>query len=158
MENEFNHVIFARDKRFIPERGSEFASGMDCFADIPKAITLWAGQRTMIPLGFKVAMQPGYHMDIRPRSGLALKHGITVLNSPGLIDADYRGIVCAIMINHADESYEIQPGDKICQAVISRNHSDDLILAMNYSEEGYENFEELFPTDRGAGGLGSTGY
>ncbi len=104
------------------------------------------GTRAIVPCGFAMALPPGYEAQVRPRSGLAAKHGVTVLNAPGTIDADYRGEVKVILINHGDADFEIRRGDRIAQMVVAP------VSAVTFSER-----ETLDDTERGAGGFGSTG-
>jgi dUTP pyrophosphatase len=131
----------------VPEYQTALAAGADCYADLPKgAVYLEPGQRALIGLGFCVAVQPGYEMQLRPRSGLAFKHGIGILNSPGTIDADYRGEVKALLVNHGSIGFMVNPGDRICQAVIAK------VPVVEFLETS-----ELPDTDRGDGGFGHTG-
>ena len=122
------------------------SAGIDIKAAIDKTIQLEAGERVLVPSGFKVAIPNGFEIQIRPRSGLALKKGITVLNSPGTIDPDYRGEVGVIIINHGDEAFDINPGDRIAQMVVSQLIQAEL-----------EEVNSLSHTKRGTGGFGSTG-
>ena len=122
------------------------SAGIDIKAAIDKTIQLEAGERVLVPSGFKVAISNGFELQIRPRSGLALKKGITVLNSPGTIDPDYRGEVGVIIINHGDEAFDINPGDRIAQMVVSQLIQAEL-----------EEVNSLSHTKRGTGGFGSTG-
>ena len=103
----------------IPKYMTEFAAGMDICALLEEAILLQPGQRSLIPTGLAFAIPEGYEIQVRPRSGLAIKHGITLVNSPGTIDADYRGEVCVILINHGQESFTISPGDRIAQLIVA---------------------------------------
>ena len=124
---------------------------MDLRAAIPEGEvwTLASGARRLVPTGLVMAIRPGFEGQVRPRSGLALKHGVTVLNAPGTIDADYRGEVAVVLINHGDAPFEIRRGDRIAQLLIARceawtwAHSDSV--------------EHLGETERGSGGYGSTG-
>lgn len=128
----------------LPEQGTSEASGFDM-----RALDEWTlapGDRKLIPLGCAVEIPQGYEIQVRPRSGLALKHGITVLNSPGTIDADYRGPCGVILINASDAVYNIQEGERVCQFVVAKVPSVELMLV-----------DELNDTDRGEGGFGSTG-
>ncbi len=151
------HTFCAISKEFVPRKGTVGSAGFDCFASISEKILIWSGERKLIPLGFRVALNPGYYLDVRPRSGLAIKNGITVLNSPGLVDSDYRGEVCAILINHSEMSFEITPGMKVCQIVVNRDHLPE--NGLNYIIDGtqFDNFANDYATERGEGGLGSTG-
>lgn len=131
----------------IPEYKTKGASGADCFARIDEQIILKPGERKLIPLGFAVEIPEGFEMQIRPRSGNANKYGITVLNTPGTIDSDYRGEVHANLMNtDSEKSFAINPGDRIAQAVICP------VIKAEWSE-----VKELSETERGAGGHGSTG-
>lgn len=113
---------------------------------IAKKLVIKPSGRALIPTGLKMALPEGYEASVRPRSGLALKHGITVLNTPGTIDADYRGDIGVIIINHGFDDFEIKQGDKIAQMVISKVEHAEFVLS-----------EQLNQTDRGEGGFGSTG-
>lgn len=130
----------------LPSYESSSAAGMDIRAALGEQVTLQPGERKLIPTGFSMAMPGGCEAQVRPRSGLAIKHGITLLNSPGTIDADYRGEIKVIVVNHGEQPYTIQHGDRIAQLVVSR------ILQMNSKE-----VETLEQTERGEGGFGSTG-
>lgn len=125
---------------------SEGASGFDIFAAINEPIRLRAGERRLIPTGFAIEMPIGVEAQIRPRSGLALKHGISILNTPGTIDADYRGEVGVIIINLGQEDFEIKPGDRIAQLVF-----------VEVPKVTLEEVEELSDSTRGTGGFGHTG-
>jgi len=128
----------------IPEYQSVEAAGFDLHSVEEKII--YPGQRVLICTGLAVALTPGYELQIRPRSGLALKKGITVLNSPGTVDSDYRGELMALLINHSEEPFEIKVGERIAQAVINEIIQADFAVV-----------EELNDTARGVGGFGSTG-
>ena len=130
----------------LPEPATELAAGVDLMAAIDDTITLAPGERQIIPTGLAIALPPGYEAQIRPRSGLAAKNGITLVNSPGTIDADYRGEIGAILINHGQVSFTVERGMRIAQMVITP------VTGFTWSEQ-----EELGKTDRGAGGFGSTG-
>jgi len=130
----------------LPKYESDQAAGVDVRAAVEKPTELKPGERTLIPTGFKMALPAGYEAQIRPRSGLAYKNGITVLNSPGTIDSDYRGEVKVLAINHGDESFVINKGDRIAQMIISPVHQA-MIKEVDSLEE----------TDRSDGGFGSTG-
>lgn len=131
----------------LPAYASEQAAGMDVHAALDTPLTLEVGARVLVPTGFAMALPPGFEAQARPRSGLAIKHGITLLNSPGTIDADYRGEVKIILINHGQDPYTIQPGDRIAQLVIAPVHQARIIPV-----------QELDETERGTGGFGSTGF
>lgn len=128
----------------LPERKSSEAAGLDLCA--VEAVNLSPGQRALVPCGFAMALPRGFEAQIRPRSGLALKHGVTVLNSPGTIDSDYRGEVKVLLVNHGEAAFEIEVGMRIAQMVIAE-------VAM----AGVEVVAELPKSDRGGGGFGSTG-
>lgn len=130
----------------LPGYATQQSAGMDLCAAIDEPLTLEVGQRTLIPTGLAMAMPAGYEAQIRPRSGLALKHGITVLNAPGTIDADYRGEVKVLLANCGMEEFVINRGMRIAQMVIA-----------NYVQVEWQEVGDLGETDRGAGGFGSTG-
>ena len=130
----------------LPARMSPHAAGYDLCATLDAAKTLAPGARSLIPCGFALAMVEGMEAQVRPRSGLALKHGITCLNAPGTIDADYRGEVGVLLVNHGQEPFVVEPGMRIAQLVFARVAAPTLTPV-----------ETLPPTDRGAGGFGSTG-
>jgi len=130
----------------LPQYQTELSAGMDIPAYIESAVTLQPGDRTLIPTGLFLEIPPGYEMQIRPRSGLALKHGITVLNSPGTIDADYRGEIKVLLINHGREPFVISKGDRIAQMILAK-----------YEVISWEATSQLNTTDRGDGGYGSSG-
>jgi dUTP pyrophosphatase len=130
----------------LPRYETEHAAGLDLSACIPADITLAPGKRALIPTGFAIALPAGYEAQVRPRSGLAAKHGVTVLNSPGTIDADYRGELGVILINHGDVAFTVSRGMRIAQLVIAA--VAQAVLA---------EVAELSATERGAGGFGSTG-
>jgi len=138
--------IVNRSKHPLPEYATLHSAGMDLRANIDKPIILKPLQRVLVPTGLFIQLPEGYEAQIRPRSGLAIKHGISVVNSPGTIDADYRGEICAILINLSDEEFTINDGDRICQMIITE-HS-----RIEWQEVG-----KLDETDRGAGGFGHTG-
>lgn len=122
------------------------SAGMDLRAAIHAAMALEPGDRALIPTGFRIALEPGFEAQVRPRSGLALKHGITVLNSPGTIDSDYRGEVGIILANFGGEPFTVNRGDRIAQMVVAR-----------YDQATIIEVSALEHTTRGAGGFGSTG-
>jgi dUTP pyrophosphatase len=135
----------------LPAYESADAAGADLRANLPigereAGILLLPGHRALIPTGLAMEIQPGYEVQVRPRSGLALKHGVTVLNSPGTIDADYRGQVSVILINHGDTNYAIAHGERIAQMVVAPAHQAEL-----------QETAQLGDTARGSGGFGSTG-
>lgn len=124
------------------------SAGMDLRAAVEEnlPVILAPGARALVPTGLKIALEPGYEAQVRPRSGLALKHGVTCLNSPGTIDSDYRGEVGVILINHGQEPFVIRRGERIAQLVVARHEQAALVEV-----------EALDETARGAGGFGSTG-
>lgn len=130
----------------LPKYSTNESAGLDLRAELQSPITLEPGQRSLIPTGLKIALPTGYEAQVRPRSGLAYKQGITVLNSPGTIDADYRGDVGVILINHGSESFTIENGERIAQLVIAK------FVQINWDE-----VLDLSSTSRGEGGFGSTG-
>ena len=130
----------------LPSYESADAAGMDLRAAVEDTITLAPGERNLVPTGLAIALPTGYEAQIRPRSGLALKSGITCLNTPGTIDADYRGEVGVILINHGAEPFEINRGDRIAQMVIAP-----------VTQGVWQEVDELDSTARGTGGFGSSG-
>lgn len=130
----------------LPAYETAHAAGMDLMACIPADITLAPGRRALIPTGFAMALPDGFEAQVRPRSGLALKHGITVLNSPGTIDADYRGEVAIILINHGEAGFTVTRGMRIAQMVVAP------VTRAHWVETA-----ELPQSGRGTGGFGSTG-
>lgn len=129
-----------------PGYATEGSAGVDLKANIEEPITLAPFQRVIVPTGLRIALPKGTEAQVRPRSGLAAKHGITVLNTPGTIDADYRGEVGVILINLSDKDFVINPGERAAQMVLAR-----------YERFEWEEVEQLDSTSRGEGGLGSTG-
>ena len=138
--------IINKGHQQLPAYATPQSAGMDLRANIDAAITLKPMERKLIPTGLFMALPEGYEAQVRPRSGLALKHGITVLNSPGTIDADYRGEVGVILINLSQEDFIINDGERIAQMVIARHETAD-----------FEQVEVLDDTERGDGGYGHTG-
>jgi dUTP pyrophosphatase len=130
----------------LPSYGSELASGMDAAAAVPEPVTLEPGFIELIPTGFAVALPPGYELQVRPRSGLAVKHGITVINAPGTIDADYRGEIKVGLINHGQKPFTVERGDRIAQLVLAP-----------VCQARLREVDNLDWTKRGAGGFGHTG-
>lgn len=130
----------------LPEYQSAQAAGLDLLAAVPAELTIQTGQRATIPTGVAVALQPGTEAQVRPRSGLAARHGVTVLNAPGTIDADYRGEIQVILINHGIEPFVVRRGMRIAQLVVAP------VLRATLSES-----QNLSETGRGDGGFGSTG-
>ncbi len=130
----------------LPTYATEHAAGMDLCAAVSGEVVLQPGQRVLIPTGLSIALPAGYEAQVRPRSGLALKNGVTVLNSPGTIDADYRGEVQVILANLGTENFVVTRGMRIAQMVVAQ-----------YSRVTWQQSEQLSATARGAGGFGSTG-
>ncbi|MCB9965503.1 MAG: dUTP diphosphatase [Rhodospirillales bacterium] len=130
----------------LPAYTTNLSAGMDLSAAIEEAVELHPGERMLIPTGIAIALPAGYEAQVRPRSGLALKNGITVLNSPGTIDADYRGEIQVILANLGQEQFTIERGMRIAQMIIAR-----------YEKISWNVVEALDDTERGAGGFGSTG-
>ena len=138
--------IINRGSQQLPAYATPQSAGMDLRADIEDPITLRPLERRIVPTGLYIALPEGYEAQVRPRSGLALKHGITVLNSPGTIDSDYRGEIGVLLINLSDTPFVINAGERIAQMVVARHEQAELIEV-----------EELDDTERGAGGYGHTG-
>ncbi len=134
------------NNRILPEYKTQGAAGMDLCAAISEPVTLQPLERTLIPTGLKIELEHGYEAQIRPRSGMSIKHGITLINCVGTIDEDYRGEVCVPVVNISNEAYTIQPDERVAQMVIT-----------TYEQAKIEVVTELSDTDRGEGGFGSTG-
>ena len=132
--------------RFLPEYKTEGAAGMDLCSAISEPVTLKPLERTLIPTGIKIELEHGFEAQIRPRSGMSIKHGITLINCVGTIDEDYRGEVCVAVVNVSNEAYTIQPQERIAQMLIAKTERAKI-----------EVVTELSDTERGAGGFGSTG-
>ncbi len=130
----------------MPRYETPQSAGMDVRADLTESLVLGPLERAMVPTGLFVELPVGYELQVRPRSGLAAKHGLTVLNSPGTVDADYRGEIRVILVNLSAEPFEVRPGERIAQFVIARHERAE-----------WELVEELSETERGSGGFGSTG-
>jgi dUTP pyrophosphatase len=130
----------------LPAYMTEHAAGMDLRAAVTEPLTLAPGAYALVPTGLRLAIPPGYEGQVRPRSGLAAKHGVTLVNTPGTIDADYRGEVCVVMINHGAEPFTVNRGDRIAQLVLSSVVRAEVAAVA-----------ELEETARGAGGFGHTG-
>ena len=130
----------------LPKYETEGSAGMDVRANIKETITLKSLERILIPTGLKVAIPEGYEIQVRPRSGLAIKHGITMLNTPGTVDSDYRGELKVIVVNLSNEAYTIEPNERIGQFVLNKIEQIEFIEV-----------EELDSTERGEGGFGHTG-
>lgn len=138
--------IINKSKHRLPSYATSLSAGMDIRANIDQPIELQPLQRVLVPTGLFLALPEGFEAQVRPRSGLALKKGITVLNSPGTIDADYRGEVCVILVNLSNEPFVIADGERIAQMVIARHEQVE-----------WREVEVLGETERGAGGFGHTG-
>lgn len=138
--------IINKGRQPLPTYATPQSAGMDLHADNDEPVTLRPLQRRLIPTGLFIALPEGYEAQVRPRSGLALKHGITVLNTPGTIDADYRGEIGVVLVNLSDTDFTVNPGERIAQMVIARCEQADLQVVA-----------ELDETERGAGGYGHTG-
>ena len=138
--------IINKSKHPLPHYATEKSAGMDLRANLEKPVILKPLERKIIPTGLYIALPDGYEAQIRPRSGLAIKHGITLVNTPGTIDADYRGEIGIIMINLSNEAFEIKDGERIAQMIINK-----------YEKITWETVEKLDETQRGTGGFGSTG-
>lgn len=130
----------------LPAYATQQSAGLDLRANLDESIVLRPMERRLVPTGLRIALPEGYEAQVRPRSGLALKHGITVLNTPGTIDADYRGEVMVLLINFSQEDFIINDGERIAQLVVAR-----------YEQADFLSVEELDETERGAGGYGHTG-
>ena len=130
----------------LPEYSTPLSAGMDLRANVDKPVELAPLERKLIPTGLYIELPEGCEAQIRPRSGLALKKGVTVLNSPGTIDADYRGEICVILVNLSNETFTVNDGERICQMIISRHEHAEWISV-----------DELSPSERGIGGFGHTG-
>lgn len=138
--------IINRSKHSLPSHATDLSAGMDIRANLSEAVTIAPLERKLIPTGLHLALPRGYEAQIRPRSGLAIKKGITVLNSPGTIDADYRGEICIILVNLSSEPFVVEDGERIAQMVIARYEQVDWVPVSSLDE-----------TERGAGGFGHTG-
>lgn len=146
MEKVIVKIVRENDKIELPKYETSGAAGMDVRANITEPIVLGSLERTLVPTGLKIAIPEGYEVQVRPRSGLALKHGITLLNTPGTIDSDYRGELKIIIANMSKDSYTINPGERIGQLVLNKVEQIE-----------WEVVETLDETERGAGGFGHTG-
>ena len=138
--------IINKSKHALPSYATIASAGMDLRANLSEPIVLKPLQRCLVPTGLYMALPVGYEAQVRPRSGLAIKKGVTVLNTPGTIDADYRGEIKVILVNLSNEPFVINPGERIAQMVVAR-----------YEKVEWEEVEVLDDTERGAGGFGSTG-
>lgn len=139
------NVIYS-GKHALPQFETDQSAGMDLRANIPNTIVLQPGERALVSTGISIALPDGYEAQIRPRSGLAYKFGVTVLNSPGTIDADYRGDIGVLLINHGKKAFAIEDGMRIAQLVVAK-----------YTQFNWNEVEDLTITERGSGGFGSTG-
>ena len=138
--------IINRSKHALPEYATAFSAGMDLRADLDAPLELKPLERRLVPTGLFIALPAGYEAQIRPRSGLAAKYGVTVLNTPGTIDADYRGEIKVILVNLSSEPFVVEDGERICQMVIAQHISAQ-----------WQPVDSLDETARGAGGFGHTG-
>ena len=138
--------IINKSKHALPTYATPQSAGMDLRANLSEPMTLQPLERKLIPTGLYMALPAGYEAQVRPRSGLALKKGITVLNSPGTIDADYRGEVCVILVNLSSEPFVVEDGERIAQMIIARHEQAE-----------WQEVKVLSDTERGAGGFGHTG-
>ena len=132
----------------LPSYHSALAAGLDLLAAVPEGapVVLAPGKYALIPTGLTIALPPGFEAQVRPRSGLAARHGVTVLNAPGTVDADYRGEICVVLVNHGDQPFAVRRGERIAQMVIASVVRAELLPTALLSS-----------TDRGGGGFGSTG-
>lgn len=138
--------VINRSAYDLPQYETALAAGLDVRANITESITLGPLERTLVPTGLFIELPEGYEMQVRPRSGLAAKHGLSLVNAPGTIDADYRGEIKVILVNLSNTPYELKPGARVAQLVVSQ-----------FTRVEWEPVEELGETERGAGGFGSTG-
>jgi dUTP pyrophosphatase len=138
--------IVSKSKHALPAYSTDSSAGMDLMANIDKPVKLKPLERALVPTGLFIELPQGYEAQIRPRSGLAIKYGISVLNAPGTIDADYRGEVCVILINLSNKIYTVNDGERICQLIITRHEKVEWDLV-----------KALKQTERGKGGFGHTG-
>ena len=138
--------IVNKSKHSLPEYATALSAGMDLRANIDEPVTLRPLQRSLIPTGIYIQLPEGYEAQIRPRSGLAVKYGISIVNSPGTIDADYRGEIRVILVNVSSEDFIVNDGERICQMVIAQ-----------HAKVGWEQVDDLDETKRGTGGFGHTG-
>jgi dUTP pyrophosphatase len=138
--------VVNRGHQQLPAYATPQSAGMDLRANLDEPITLRPLERRLIPTGLHIALPEGYEAQVRPRSGLALKHGLTVLNTPGTIDADYRGEIGVVLINLSQQDFVVNDGERIAQMVIARHEQGDFVVV-----------EELDETERGTGGYGHTG-
>ena len=139
-------ILRLEHNKVLPEYKTKGASGMDLSAAIDEPITLKPLERRLIPTGIKIEINKGYEIQVRARSGLSIKHGITLINAIGTIDSDYRGEVCVPIVNLSNEKYTIQPNERIAQMVVCKVEHANIVVC-----------NELETTERGSGGFGSTG-
>ena len=138
--------VINKGRHPLPQYATPQSAGMDLRANIDNPVTLRPMERRLIPTGLYIALPPGYEAQVRPRSGLALKHGVTVLNTPGTIDADYRGEVMVLLVNLSDTDFVVADGERVAQMVVARHEQGEWVEV-----------EELDATERGTGGYGHTG-
>lgn len=138
--------VINRSAYDLPQYETAQAAGLDVRANITESITLGPLERALVPTGLFIELPEGYEMQVRPRSGLAAKHGLSLVNAPGTIDPDYRGEIKVILVNLSNTPYELKPGERVAQLVVSQ-----------FTRVEWEPVEELGETERGAGGFGSTG-
>lgn len=138
--------IVNKSRHPLPEYATPLSAGMDIRANLAESITLNPLERKLIPTGLFIELPAGYEAQIRPRSGLAAKKGITVLNSPGTIDADYRGEICVILVNLSSEPFVVEDGERICQMVVAK-----------HKQPTWVEVDRLSDSERGTGGFGHTG-
>jgi dUTP pyrophosphatase len=143
--NKINVKIINRSNNPNPSYATPGAAGMDVRAYLQEPVTIKPLQRVLVPTGFYVELPEGYEIQMRPRSGLALKSGITLANTPGTIDADYRGEIGVILINLSDQDFVVNPGERICQMVVT-----------TYTQISWQDVDAINDTERGAGGFGHT--
>ena len=144
--NTMRVKIINKSNNSLPNYATAYSAGMDLRANLQDSVTLKPLERALIPTGLFIELPVGYEAQIRPRSGLAVKHGISVLNSPGTIDADYRGEIRVVLVNLSNEEFVINHGERICQMVVAKHASVE-----------WDETNELEESDRGAGGFGHTG-
>lgn len=138
--------VINRSAYDLPQYETAQAAGLDVRANITESITLGPLERALVPTGLFIELPEGYEMQVRPRSGLAAKHGLSLVNAPGTIDPDYRGEIKVILVNLSNTPYELKPGERVAQLVVSQ-----------FTRVAWEPVEELGETERGTGGFGSTG-
>lgn len=146
LEMKYLVPVINHSANALPEYATPGSAGLDLMASLQEPVQIKPGERKLIGTGLHLALPEGFEAQIRPRSGLALKHGITVLNSPGTVDSDYRGEIKVLLINHSNETFQIENGDRIAQMVVQRHEFVQLVTA-----------DQLPETQRGEGGYGHTG-